>query len=163
MRKTNATTKRKAQSLSFFSNLPGPTSSKTSYNAPDTDSCSIPIQFPPTSSQFDEPDEDLNIIAPTPTDESNAITNISSEAKFKTPSQDEIQSKIDILNADLVGLLTRQKNGLLTVEEERELNQKKKEKDQLELKLKLLVGSSKRQKKYRATKKKPWLKLSKTP
>ena len=32
------TTKRKAQSLSFFSNLPGPTSSKKSNNAPDPDS-----------------------------------------------------------------------------------------------------------------------------
>ena len=123
------TTKRKAQSLGFFSNLPGPSSKKSNIAPADPDSfdTSIPIEFLPTSSQFDEPDDGLSIISTTPATVSNNSKNISSKITFKTPAQDEIRSRIGVLNADLVGLLTRQKNDLLTVDEAAELKRTEQE------------------------------------
>jgi hypothetical protein len=128
LRKTNVSQLKEKHSLLVFSYLPGPTLKKSNI-APDPDSfnTSIPIEFFPTSSQFDEPDDGLNIISPTPATVSNDSKNISSKITFKTSAQDEIRSRIGFLNANLVGLLTRQKNYLLTVDEAAELKRTEQE------------------------------------
>jgi hypothetical protein len=58
----------------------------------------------------------------------------SAPARIAT-AQLHLQSEIDILNSDLVGLYERQKRGMLTQEQDAELKQKTKKKNELEKQL----------------------------
>lgn len=74
--------------------------------------------------------------------------------KTKTKVQDELKSKIDVINSDIVGLSTRKEHGLLSDEQEKKLEQMKKQKVAFEKQLKAKVFDQERQQKYRAEKRK---------
>lgn len=99
----------------------------------------IPLEFQPGSAQFDEPDENTAPIS------SQSIR----KRSFTTRAQDELQLGIDLINADLVGLMKRRCNGLLTDIEEKEFKKKKKELNELELKLKSKKDGQERSKRFR--------------
>jgi hypothetical protein len=76
----------------------------------------------------------------------------SAPARIAT-AQLHLQSEIDILNSDLVGLYERQKRGMLTQEQDAELKQKTKKKNELEKQLSKKKDDQKRSQKARVEKK----------
>lgn len=121
----------------------------------------IAIEFRPDSEQFVESDihesedEYINSEASTSTKAITAATIVSVKPK---PAQEEIKTKISIIDGDLVGLYNRKSIGFLTDEQEVELKEKKSKKKELETLLKRKIENQKRAKKSRDLKK---LKLAK--
>lgn len=106
----------------------------------------IPLEFAAGSSQFQEPnDENIDPVV---------TSQPSRKRSFSARAQDEIQLKIDLLNADLVGLLKRKTTGWLTAVEEKDLSEKQKAAHVLQLSLKEKQDGQRRAKKFRDSRKK---------
>jgi len=94
-----------------------------------------------------------------PTDVLNIITSetLPSTCYLATPRNATVQlylkSQIDDINSDLVGLYNRQKQGLLSNEQNLELKDKQKRKTELEKKLKRKIDDQRRSQKARDLKK----------
>ncbi|BFZ21940.1 hypothetical protein BsWGS_24979 [Bradybaena similaris] len=83
----------------------------------------------------------------------SAPTTSKPTASRHATAQQHLQSAIDIINSDLVGLYERQKRGMLTQEQYVELKEKKKKKNELENQLKKKKDDQKRSQKARDEKK----------
>lgn len=107
----------------------------------------IEVEFHPDSSQFDEPTSEPEVEAVS----SSSATNVSTTAAVKTvktPAQDEVQLKLDIVNSHLVGLYKRKELDQLTEDDLVLLKKKKKEKETLEKKMSDLKSRQKSQKNF---------------
>jgi hypothetical protein len=82
----------------------------------------VPVEIP--QKYVSQPDGQ---VADDEADDSAPSTSNSATARIAT-AQLHLQSKIDILNSDLVGLYERQKRGMLTQEQDVELKEKKSKK-----------------------------------
>ena len=104
----------------------------------------VPVEMPPNSvSQSDGNELVTNDHAQA--DAAVPCTSNSATSRIAT-AQLHLQSQIDIMNADLVGLYERQKRGMLTQEQEVELKEKWKKTD-LENQLKKKKGDQKEHRK----------------
>lgn len=95
---------------------------ETNENAPQS-LHSIAIEFAPDSNQFNEPEEELEVVC-----EANPKTiNLELKVKenYKAPAQTELKSRLALINSDLVGLMERERRKLLSTEQEKELDQLK--------------------------------------
>ncbi len=82
----------------------------------------LPIQFLPNSSQFDEINSDCVAVL---NDESENSKEQTKAGVSKTKAQDEIKAQIDAINGDLTWLYNRKSIGILTKNQEIELKGKK--------------------------------------
>ena len=102
----------------------------------------IPLQFEADSEQFKEKDDESNSAATSSTVVRKAIV------------QEGLEKEISLINADLVGLLSRQSAGFLSDQQEIELKAKKRKLDELKVRLKKKQDDAKRSKKSRDDRKK---------
>ncbi|KAK4030758.1 hypothetical protein OUZ56_024097 [Daphnia magna] len=112
------------------------------------------LEFSVNSKQFCEPESDgeqelmLKIVGTSTGNENNKSTT----TRVATV-QNELESKRKILNSDLVGLIERQKAGLISKSQEEESKNKKAQIAELKATLKRKKAEQERSKKHRANKK----------
>ncbi len=82
----------------------------------------LPIQFLPNSSQFDEINSDCVAVL---NGESEKSKETAKGGVSKTKAQDEIKAQIDAINEDFAWLYNRKSMGILTENQEIELKEKK--------------------------------------
>ncbi len=82
----------------------------------------LPIQFLPNSSQFDEINSDCVAVL---NDESENSKETAKAGVSKTRARDEIKAQIHAINGDLTWLYNRKSIGILTKDQEIELKGKK--------------------------------------
>ena len=92
----------------------------------ETNSSSATLEFAPNSSQFDEPDHDVETVS----EDVNTAKPVDSPAQLKCNRyvphvQLQLQKEIDCLNSDICILQDRDKKGLLSDIQEKELKSKK--------------------------------------
>ncbi len=106
----------KSKQLSFWSKTPKQSAPK-----------SIPLEFDKNSSQFEEPTDEVSVIADQhqPTTSSSTSSGAKNPRKPKTAAQDRLNSEIGALNCEIAGLKTRKRSGFITEAEEDDLKKKK--------------------------------------
>lgn len=77
----------------------------------------------------------------------------SNEQGHRTPKQEQLTKELNILNAELVGILARESANLMSDNQKKEAEAKKKRKREIENDIKSLKASQERMKKYRKDKK----------
>lgn len=144
--------KKKGSMLSFWPSLKTtsinqPISAKSTANN-DLNSEAIQAEFElKESSQFPQLNDDGSL------SDSNIPSSSSSTAHVaKSRVQDELKKKIAAVDGDLVGLFRRRESGMLSEDQEKDLNLKKKEREDLLKTLKRKQDDSERQKKSRIAK-----------
>lgn len=116
----------------------------------ETDSTSQTEQRQPSTTPCESEQQELNSSVQQPEastspgdSESKSLEQLQLQKSYNTPSQNFLRSKIDLINADLVGLLKRRSGGLLSSEQEKQLTDLQAEKDELtsSFNLKKIVSS----------------------
>jgi hypothetical protein len=110
----------------------------------------VNIEFLPDSYQFIEPRSSSDSEGEAIHNSSINSSNLSaSSTSSKTPAQDAITAKLEVINSDLVALYKRRDADMLTHEEEIVFKKKKEETTELQNKLRDLQNRQKNQKKLR--------------
>ncbi len=105
---------KKGTLMGFWGKQSAKASAQTKDNAP-------PLEFLPDSHQFDEPDDDDQSIIEKP----SAPTSSANQTNKIAIVQSQLQTEIDLLNAELTDLYERDKKGLLSETQEKEFRSKK--------------------------------------
>ena len=105
---------------------------------------------PPPLISVEEIEDETNISSSTP-----IVDGVQQKSNKRARAQEELNSKITIIESDLCGLLSRKSAGLLSAEQENDLCRKQKELGELKKGLKIKIDAAKRARKHRyETKKK---------
>lgn len=110
----------------------------------------VNIEFLPDSSQFIEPRSSSDSEGEAIHNSSINSSNLSaSSTSSKTPAQDAIKAKLEVIHSDLVALYKRRDADMLTHDEEIVFQKKKEQRTELQNKLRDLQNRQKNQKKLR--------------